>query len=104
MARQARVDVPNTPYHVINRAVGRLRIFSQEKDYQLFIDLLTEAVEKTGMKLLAFTLMPNHWHLVLFPEKAGVAWGSGPPITPESLHNNYRLSIGGLAATSFSVV
>ena len=71
MARQARIDVPNVPYHVINRAVGRLRIFRKDADYQLFIDLLTEAVEKTGMKLLAFTVMPNHWHLVLFPEKAG---------------------------------
>jgi putative transposase len=71
MARQARVDVPDTPYHVINRAVGRLRIFKQEKDYQLFLDLLMQAKEKTRMRILAFTVMPNHWHLVLFPEKEG---------------------------------
>jgi putative transposase len=71
MARQPRVDVPNTPYHVINRAVGRLKIFTTAKDYQLFVDLLAEAKEKTGMSILAFTIMPNHWHLVLFPEKEG---------------------------------
>ncbi len=71
MARQARVDIAHTPYHVINRAVGRMRIFRNEKDYQLFIDLLTSAKEKTGMRILAFTVMPNHWHLVLFPENKG---------------------------------
>jgi putative transposase len=71
MARQPRVDVPNIPYHVINRAVGRLKIFTSEKDYQLFVDLLTEAREKTGMNIFAFTIMPNHWHLVLFPENTG---------------------------------
>jgi putative transposase len=71
MARQARVDAPNTPYHVINRAVGRARIFRNDKEYQLFLDLLIYAQEKTGMRILAFTLMPNHWHLVLFPKNEG---------------------------------
>jgi len=71
MARQPRVDVPNIPYHVINRAVGRLKIFRNEKDYKLFVDLLLEAKEKTGMGIIAFTIMPNHWHLVLFPENTG---------------------------------
>ena len=33
MARQPRIDIPNTPYHVINRAVGRLQIFKTDKDY-----------------------------------------------------------------------
>lgn len=71
MARHARVDIAQTPYHVINRAVGRTRIFRNDKDYQLFIDLLTLAVEKTGMHILAFTVMPNHWHLVLLPQNEG---------------------------------
>lgn len=71
MARQARIDIPNIPYHVINRAVGKLRIFRYDRDYQLFLDLLVDAQEKTGMRILAFTVMPNHWHLVLFPEHAG---------------------------------
>ena len=71
MARQARVDIANIPYHVINRAVGRARIFTKDRDYELFVDLLASAKEKTGMNILAFAAMPNHWHLVLFPEKEG---------------------------------
>lgn len=71
MARAARVDVGGIVYHVLNRAVGRLRIFETPADYHLFISLLREAVEMTGMRLLSFSVMPNHWHLELFPEQDG---------------------------------
>ena len=40
MARNARVDVGGMLYHVINRAVGRMRIFSSGRDYKLFIEVL----------------------------------------------------------------
>lgn len=45
-----------------------MRIFKKEKDYQAFVDLLGEAKEKYPMRLLAYCLMPNHWHLLLYPE------------------------------------
>lgn len=71
MPRNARVDVGEEIYHVINRANGRLRIFNKDQDYQLFEQLLLETKELTGMRLLAYQLMPNHWHLVLHPKKDG---------------------------------
>ena len=33
--------------------------------------MLAEAVERTGTRLLAYCVMPNHWHLVLWPRKDG---------------------------------
>ena len=69
MVRIARVDVGNTVYHVLNRAVGKLRIFTTPDDYQAFLNVLEEAREKTGMRVLAFAVMPNHWHLVLYPKR-----------------------------------
>jgi putative transposase len=71
MPRLARVDVANNVYHIINRAAGRLQIFNKEDDYQLFTDLFLEAKEITDMRILAYTIMPNHWHLVLFPRMDG---------------------------------
>ena len=71
MVRVARVDVADHPYHVINRAVGRLQIFDTPDDYALFVDLLREAKEMTDMRILAYVLMPNHWHLLLYPEHDG---------------------------------
>lgn len=64
----SRVAVGETIYHVINRANGRARIFHTAKDYQHFEALLREAVELIDMRLLAYTIMPNHWHLVLYPK------------------------------------
>jgi len=71
MPRLARVDVGNEIYHVINRANGRLRIFNNSSEYRLFECLMQKAKELTGMRIFAYTIMPNHWHLVLSPQKDG---------------------------------
>lgn len=71
MARQARVAVGGVVYHVINRSNGRVRIFDTSQEYAHFESLLLEGVELTGMRILAYTIMPNHWHLVLYPSKDG---------------------------------
>lgn len=71
MPRVARVDVGNEIYHVINRANGRLQIFNTNQDYQLFEQLLLETKELFDMRILAYELMPNHWHLVLYPRNDG---------------------------------
>jgi putative transposase len=67
MPRQARVSVADTVYHVLNRANGRQTIFHTDADYRHFESLLEEAKELTGMRILAYCLMPNHWHLILYP-------------------------------------
>ncbi|MEN9922303.1 MAG: hypothetical protein RL097_580 [Candidatus Parcubacteria bacterium] len=67
MPRQARVAVADVVYHVINRANGRATIFQQDKDYQHFEALLQEAKDLTDMRILSYCVMPNHWHLILYP-------------------------------------
>lgn len=69
MARQARVAVGDVVYHVINRSNGRVKIFSSDKEYIHFESLLLEGVKLTGMRILAYVIMPNHWHLVLYPKR-----------------------------------
>ena len=71
MPRIERVDVGNTIYHVINRANARVKIFDDTNDYINFEIVLEEAIEKFDMRLLAYCIMPNHWHLVLYPKKDG---------------------------------
>jgi len=71
MPRVGRVDVGGEIYHVINRANGRLQIFNTDEDYRLFEQLLLETKEVTDMRILAYELMPNHWHLVLHPTNDG---------------------------------
>lgn len=71
MPRTLRVDVGDVVYHVLNRSTARLKIFEHDKDYQAFEAALEEAKEKYPMRLLAYCIMPNHWHLVLYPEFDG---------------------------------
>ncbi|MFC1751738.1 transposase [Patescibacteria group bacterium] len=71
MPRIGRVDVGNKVYHVINRANACVRIFDNDADYKQFESILEEAVEKFNMRLLAYCIMPNHFHFVLYPENNG---------------------------------
>ncbi len=58
-------------YHVINRANARMQIFDEDKDYMLFEKVLEEAKEKFDMRILSYCIMPNHWHLALYPKTDG---------------------------------
>ena len=71
MARVIRTDVGNQIYHILNRANARATIFESDAEYKLFESVLEEAVEKFDMRVLGYCLMPNHWHLALFPKKDG---------------------------------
>ena len=71
MPRVKRTDIGEYVYHIINRANARVQIFDSDKDYQLFEIILEEAVEKFDMRLLSYCIMPNHWHLVLYPKNDG---------------------------------
>ncbi|MCC7349432.1 MAG: transposase [Phycisphaerales bacterium] len=54
-------------YHVLNRGNGRRVLFSKEADFLAFLKLLRQGLERFPVDLLAFCLMPNHWHLLLRP-------------------------------------
>lgn len=64
-----RIALGDIVYHVLNRGNSRHTIFATEKDYEHFETLLEEAKELLDMRILAYCLMPNHWHLVLYPRK-----------------------------------
>jgi putative transposase len=56
---------------VFNRANARMTIFEDESDYEAFHTVLAEAVGGTEMRVLAYCIMPNHWHLVVWPREDG---------------------------------
>ena len=58
-------------FHVLNRGNARARIFHKDADYEAFERILGEAKERYDMRVLAYCLMPNHWHLVLWPRHDG---------------------------------
>ena len=72
MPRGARASKGGYCYHVMNRGNGRRTVFHKEGDYAAFVKLLRQAGERTpGVRLLAYCLMPNHFHLALWPREDG---------------------------------
>jgi putative transposase len=56
---------------VLNRAVGRMRIFGKERDFEAFEEVIEQAKARLPMRVLAWCIMPNHWHFVLWPRGDG---------------------------------
>lgn len=71
MARQPRQIRSGHYYHVMNRGNGRQTVFHQADDYRAFLGFLGEAQQRVRMGVLAVCLMPNHFHMVLRPTRAG---------------------------------
>jgi putative transposase len=73
MPRKPRLDVEGTLHHVIVRGIERSDIFKDNDDRKRFTERLGGLVNATGMKIYAWALIPNHFHLLFH---------SGPPGLP----------------------
>jgi putative transposase len=71
MPRHPRYAPGGLVYHALNRAVARLPLFQKDADYDAFERVLGEAFAEHPTRILAYCVMPNHWHFVLWPEKDG---------------------------------
>lgn len=70
MARKPRALMDGSIYHVFNRGNNRGEVFHDTRGYQEFLALLEAAATTFPTRILAYCLMPNHFHLVLWPEEA----------------------------------
>ena len=71
MPRTAHIAPGEMVFHVINRANARARIFGKDADYAAFERVMQETLARKPMRILGYLIMPNHWHLVLWPERDG---------------------------------
>ena len=71
MPRTTRADEAEGVYHALNRGNARQRIFRKEADYEAFERILAEALSRCDVRLYSFVLMPNHWHMILRPNRDG---------------------------------
>lgn len=75
MGRALRQAPGGLIYHALNRANGRLTTLREAADYAAFERIPTEARRRIPVDLLAYCLMPNHWHLLR--RRAGEREGLG---------------------------
>jgi REP-associated tyrosine transposase len=71
MPRTARASVGDICYHVINRGNARATVFHDDVDFAAFLELMNDPGAVPPMRIAGFCLMPNHFHLVLWPRADG---------------------------------
>jgi len=71
MLRTARASRGGYVYHVINRGNARMKVFRTQEDYRAFVKLMVEANQRLAMRLTGYCLLPNHFHLMLWPYEDG---------------------------------
>ncbi|MBN1665150.1 MAG: transposase [Deltaproteobacteria bacterium] len=73
MARPLRIQYPDAWYHVMNRGQSRSQIFCSPGDYQTFIKLLQDSSSMWKVRIAAYCLMSNHYHLLLQTPEANLS-------------------------------
>jgi len=73
MARPLRIEYAGACYHVMNRGNQGRIVFTDSKDYELFLDRLGQFSEQFDVRLLCYCCMPNHFHLYLRTEQANLS-------------------------------
>ncbi|MEX1118008.1 MAG: transposase [Terrimicrobiaceae bacterium] len=78
MARKARVEYAGAVYHVMCRGDRKENIFEDAGDYRRFIETMGQVCNRTGWRIHAYVLMPNHYHWLLETPQpnlvAGMRW------------------------------
>lgn len=73
MARPLRIEYPGAWYHILNRGRRREKVFFSQDDYKEFLKLLGECTELFNIEIHSYSLIPNHYHLLIRTLKANLS-------------------------------
>jgi REP element-mobilizing transposase RayT len=77
MPGQSLIDTSGTLHHIIARGIKRRRIFNDDQDRDNFLERLGMTLEQTRTLCSAWTLIPNHFPLLLRTGDNRITPGSG---------------------------
>jgi REP-associated tyrosine transposase len=90
MARPIRIEFENAVYHVTARGNERRDIYRDDRDRNRFLETLEEIVERFGVVVHAYCLMPNHYHLLYQTPRANLSDSAGWLQTTYAVRFNQR--------------
>lgn len=93
-------------FHLMNRGVKRHQLFADADEYEHFLGLMARAHARVPLRVIAYCLMPNHWHFVVWPRaddevSAYMKWLTG---THSCHFNRSRASSGHVYQARFKSV
>ncbi len=90
MPRNSRIDAPGAIHHIIARGMERKKIFMDDYDRESFLKRLGSVISATDTKCYAWTLIPNHFHLLLKTGQFPLAKVMGKLLTGYAVSFNKR--------------
>src|SRR5271154_2988041 len=77
MARPLRVEFAGALYHVTARGNERRPVYRDDEDRRMFLATLGQACDEFGLRIHAYCLMPNHYHLLVETPRANLSRSIG---------------------------
>lgn len=90
MPRSARLDAPGVLHHVIGRGIEGRPIFPSGKDREDFVSRLSNLVDMLAIDVYAWSLLPNHFHLLVKTRHKPLAWSMRKLLTGYAVNFNKR--------------
>ena len=69
MPRRLRHSLQGAVFHVMNRAVRKTVLFKSVADYDAFLAVAREGLSRFKIRIIAYQVMPNHWHFVIICDR-----------------------------------
>ena len=73
MARQLRIEFNGAFYHITSRGNLKEKVFFEDKDREVFLEILKKTKERYGFILHAYALMDNHYHLLMETPRGNIS-------------------------------
>lgn len=70
MARQARIVIPNTAHHIMQRGIDGNPVFFKKENFQYYMNILEDHLKGSSIDLLGYCLLPTQINLIVTPKKA----------------------------------
>jgi len=90
MSRSWRIRFSGAKYHVTVRGNNRQCVFHADADYLRFLEQLSDCLEKDGVILYAYVLMPNHFHLFVETPSGNLSRFMQRLNTAYSMYHRYK--------------
>lgn len=71
MPRPLRFLPAGSVHHIVNRGNDKQTLFESTRDFEEFLFLMAMAKARAMIRIVAYCLMRNHWHFVLWPSAEG---------------------------------
>ena len=95
MPRPLRIEFDGAWYHVMNRGARKREIFHDDHDRLLFLSLLGDIKEIWNVEVHAYSLMDNHFHLLLHTPNSNLSRSMKHLCASYAAHYNKKYSKDG---------